>query len=64
MFGHTHSDDFRVVTSIEDNKPIGVLTVCGAVSTWIGRNPSFCVYEVDKDTLLPVKRYTQAFDVE
>ncbi len=37
--------------------------MCGSVTTWTG-NPSFCVFEVDKKTLLPVKRITYAFDME
>jgi len=41
-----------------------VITVCGSLTTWITANPSYCVYTIDKETLLPVKRETYAFDLE
>lgn len=41
---------------------VGVLGVCGSVTSWTG-NPSFCVYEIDAETLLPINRYTYAFDL-
>lgn len=63
MFGHTHSDIFKSVLSFETNQPVGVLTVCGSMTTWGGLNPSFCVYELDRETLLPVKRQTWSFDI-
>ena len=46
----------------EPHHPVGVLGVCGSVSSWTG-NPSFCVYELDQETLLPVSRKTYAFDL-
>ena len=48
----------------EPKKPIGTLHTCGGLTTWIGHNPSICVYEVDAETLLPVNRYTFAFDLK
>jgi hypothetical protein len=47
----------------EPSKAVGVLTICGAITTWISNNPSFCVYEVDAETMLPVQKYVYAFDV-
>jgi hypothetical protein len=44
--------------------PVGVFTLCGSLTTWSGLNPSYCVYEVDKETLLPLTRTTWAYDVE
>lgn len=41
---------------------MGVVGVCGGVTTWSGQ-PCFCVYEVDAETLLPVRRLTYAFDI-
>ena len=40
-----------------------MLSVCGSITTWGGLNPSFCVYELDKETLLPVTRQTWSFDI-
>jgi len=34
------------------------------MTTWGGLNPSFCTYELDKETLLPVNRQTWSFDIE
>lgn len=58
MFGHTHADIFKTITAFDDGSlgPVGTLTVCGSLTTWSGINPSFCVYELDKETLLPVTR--------
>ena len=57
MFGHTHSDLFKVVKSVNNNQPpTGVFTVCGSITTWGSLNPSYCEYELDKKTLLPVNR--------
>jgi hypothetical protein len=39
------------------------MSVCGSLTTWGGLNPSFCVYEVDKETLLPITRKTWSFDI-
>jgi hypothetical protein len=39
------------------------MNVCGSLTTWGGLNPSFCVYEVDKETLLPITRKTWSFDI-
>ena len=65
LFGHTHRDIYKVVNSIEVNTmPVGVLTVCGSITTWLGANPSYCVYELDKETLLPVSRRTYWFDID
>lgn len=65
MFGHVHSDIYKQVGSIADEKdPIGVLQVCGAITTWLGNNPAYCVYELDKETMLPVSRKTYYFDID
>ena len=45
-------------------EPIGVLQVCGAITTWLGNNPAYCVYELDKETMLPISRRTYYFDLE
>jgi len=47
----------------KNSSPIGVMTVCSSITTW-GGNPSFCVYEVDEDTMLPISRKTYAFDMD
>lgn len=64
LFGHFHTDEFRVMSSFSNpNRPVGTLTACGSITTWGKLNPSFCVYEVDKETMLIVNRKTYAFDL-
>jgi hypothetical protein len=63
FFGHTHSNEFRVVESFTSDNTVGALHICGDLTTWIKRNPSFCVYEIDIETLLPVQRYDYYFDM-
>jgi hypothetical protein len=63
MFGHTHTDLFKVTSSVGKNLPTGVFTVCGSITTWGSLNPSYCEYEVDKLTLLPINRRTYFFDI-
>ena len=65
MFGHVHTDNYKLVGSVEDSEePIGVFQVCGSITTWVSINPSFCVYELDKATMLPVSRKTYYFDMD
>ena len=53
-FGHSHSDQAKVVMSNSDpQKAVGIYSICGSITTW-GGNPSFCVYEVDAETMLPI----------
>jgi hypothetical protein len=63
MFGHTHTDLFKVTSAVENNLPTSVFTVCGSITTWGSLNPSYCEYEVDKQTLLPINRRTYFFDI-
>jgi hypothetical protein len=64
MFGHTHTDLFKVFQAIDPvEPPAGVFTVCGSITTWGSLNPSYCEYELDFETLLPVKRRTYFFDI-
>lgn len=63
LTAHTHTDLFKVAYSYTSPQaPVGVMTVCGGVTNW-GGQPSFCVYELDTETLLPVERYTYAFNL-
>ena len=48
----------------DSTDPIAVLQVCGAITTWIGNNVAYCVYELDKETMLPVSRRTYYFEVD
>ena len=72
MFGHTHTDIFQQQFSVNSMQPyfnygtqlpIGTTSVCGSLTTWGGLNPSYCVYTLDKETLLPVERKTFSFNI-
>lgn len=65
MFGHVHTDIYKLSGSMDDaTDPVGVIQVCGAITTWLGNNPAYCVYELDKATMLPVSRKTYYFDLD
>lgn len=65
MYAHSHTDSFKLFMSYtKPTAPVGIMHVCGSVTTWVGNNPGFCVYEVDAETLLPLKRTTYAFNME
>lgn len=65
LFGHTHTDEFKLAMSYSSElRPVGITTICGSVTTWGGVNPSFCVYEIDEETMIPIQRLTYSFDLE
>jgi hypothetical protein len=47
----------------DSDKPLGVNYWTGSVSTYSAMNPSFRVFEVDAETMVPVKAHTYVFDV-
>jgi hypothetical protein len=64
MFGHTHIDEFRVVKSYTNpQKAIGAIQICGSITTLNNLQPSYCVYEIDLETWLPVQRNGTGFDL-
>jgi len=63
MHGHVHREFYGVHRSFSSPKPIGVNYWTGAVSTFSSNNPSFRVFEVDAETMVPLKTHTYTFDV-
>lgn len=64
IYGHVHHEFYSVVRSFNDSsKPVASYYWTGSVSTWEKINPSFRVFEVDEETMLPVKVHTYAFDI-
>ena len=69
IYGHSHSEEFRLTSSVNlsgnlsDTKPIAVNTIYGPVTTYTGNNPSFGVYEMDEETMLPLNATTYYFDI-
>jgi sphingomyelin phosphodiesterase len=63
VYGHVHSEMYGTARSFKNNKPIGVQYWTGSVSTFTETNPSFRVYEVDEETMVPVKVHTYIFNL-
>ena len=63
LFGHTHYEEFHVVRSIVDNKPIGTMHVSPSFTPWQNQNPSIRVITLDAETKLPIKIETRTLDL-
>ncbi|CDW84712.1 saposin b domain-containing protein [Stylonychia lemnae] len=63
-FGHDHREKHNVVRSIDNQKPIAAQFLTGSFTTWRYNNPSFRVFEMDEETMLPLKIYTYVLKVE
>lgn len=49
--------------SFETGKAVGIHYWTGSVSTFTFTNPSFRVFEVDEETMLPVKVHTYVYNI-
>lgn len=58
LYGHMHSEFHNIARSIENDKPIGISYWTSSVTPYFEVNPSFRVFEVDKETMLPLKVHT------
>lgn len=59
FFGHTHYDEFRIITEYFNSTNIaGLVLTAPSLTTYTMKNPSFRVYEVDSNTKI-VKDYSQ-----
>lgn len=54
-FGHTHKEETAVNRGFNDQSPLQVFWTTGSVTTETGKNPSFRIFELDAETMLPVK---------
>jgi sphingomyelin phosphodiesterase len=52
--GHNHGDLYTVFRDSSTNKVNNVLYMASSLTTYSKRNPSFRIYEIDLDTLLPI----------
>ena len=62
-FGHDHSENMYITRGVYDFKPFGAYHLVGSVTTFTGKNPSFRIMEVDKQTMLPVKMHTHFLNI-
>jgi sphingomyelin phosphodiesterase len=59
FYGHTHYDEFRVMTEYFDKTKIaGVIYTAPSLTTFESHNPSFRIYEVDSKSMI-LKNYHQ-----
>lgn len=63
VYGHVHLEIYGVASGIKTGHPTGVHFWSGSVSTWFEVNPSFKMFEVDVETMLPVKSHTYILDI-
>ena len=63
LFGHTHNEDIQLVTSITDNKNIGINFFSGSLTSNVMKNPSFNIIEFDQEFMIPVNIYTYYMDL-
>ena len=47
----------------ENLKPISFNSIMAPTTTYTGKNPSFAVYEIDEETMLPLNATTYFFDI-
>ena len=63
IYGHVHHEQHNVVKQFSDGRPVGVQYWTGSATSHYQVNPSFRVFEVDSDTMLPVKIHTYIIDL-
>jgi len=49
--GHSHADELEIFYDSENEKPINACYIAPSLTTYSNRNPSFRVFEADKETL-------------
>lgn len=54
-YGHTHQEEMAINHGFNLTNPLQVMWVTASVTTETGINPSFRIFELDTETLLPVK---------
>mmetsp|Transcript_5282 Transcript_5282/g.4002 ORF Transcript_5282/g.4002 Transcript_5282/m.4002 type:complete len:239 (+) Transcript_5282:584-1300(+) len=69
LYGHSHSESFFLTRSVnkegfEKSRAIAFNSILAPTTTYTGKNPSFAVYEIDYETMVPVDIITYYFDVE
>jgi sphingomyelin phosphodiesterase len=63
LTGHTHEEQFHIVQSVSDNKPIGFNLVAGSLTTMTGYLPSFSLLEIDAETMVVLKQHTYMLNI-
>lgn len=63
IHGHKHIEKHSTVRSIDDRTPIGIQYWSSSGTTFTDVNPSYRVFEVEAETMLPVRVETYFFDI-
>lgn len=64
LFGHDHEERVQIVTAARNpNQRIGFNFMAGSATTFLRKNPSFNVIELDEATMLPVNIKTYYFNI-
>lgn len=63
IYGHVHHENYGTVRSFNSSQPVGIQYWTGSVSSFGAVNPNFRVFEVDEETMLPVKVHTYFFNL-
>lgn len=63
LYGHVHLEIYGVAKGINTGNPTQVHYWTGSVSTQPANNPSFKMFEVDVETMIPVRSHTYILDI-
>ena len=62
-YGHSHSESVHVTRAINTTDPIGFYMGTGSGTTGGYKNPSFTVFDFDKEYMVPVNAHTYYFNL-
>ncbi|CDW73147.1 saposin b domain-containing protein [Stylonychia lemnae] len=63
MFAHNHEELNNLARSVTKNLPVGVHFITGSITPYDSLLPSFRVYEVDDNLIIPLKARTYNIDI-
>lgn len=63
LYGHYHREYFSTTVAKESRKPVATNFWGSSVASFIGKNPSVRIVEVDKDTMLPIDWEVHYYDI-
>eukprot|EP00347_Sterkiella_histriomuscorum_P016216 403354044 len=63
VYGHVHEEQHYINRAVKSDKPVGVSYLTGSVTPYENINPSFRVFELDVETMLPLRIQTHFMDI-
>lgn len=61
IFGHRHTEQYSTTRSVEKDKAVGIQYGTGSICPNSGNNPTFRIYDVDEETMLPIRVHSYIF---